>query len=343
MDASPIVGYGAIEKGNSLEPIRYTLPDLGKHDVQISITHCGVCYTDIQGIDDYYGIVSYPFVPGHEIVGHVSALGAEVDQLKVGDRVGVGWQGRSCMQCEWCLQGEEHLCRDIANCATWDPYGGFSSPVVVDGRFAYPLPDSMRAEHAAGLMCAGLSVFAPLKLYAPSGKIGVIGVGGLGHLAIQFANAMGCQVTAISSSPAKEEEARKFGADDFIDGAHLEPVWGSFDLIMYTSHGPADWTSLLFCLKNKGRLVVIGFSDDPVTFEPLELVAHQLSITGSLVGSRATMREMLAFAQEHRIKPKVQLMPMSQVNEAIRMLKESKARYRIVLVNDFANAQDLVR
>jgi uncharacterized zinc-type alcohol dehydrogenase-like protein len=195
----------------------------------------------------------------------------------------------------------------------------------------------MHSGHAAVLMCAGISVYAPLKLYASGGdrKVGVIGVGGLGHLAIQFAQAMGCQVTAISSSPGKKEEARKFGANDFIhieDDTRLRQVWGNFDLLIYTSHGGTDWTSLLNCLKTKGRLVVVGFSDDPVTFEPLELVVNQLSITGSLIGSRTTMREMLSFAQDHGIIPEVQLMPMSQVNEAIQILKENKARYRIVLV-----------
>jgi uncharacterized zinc-type alcohol dehydrogenase-like protein len=343
MAPSTIVGYAASEPGKLLEPFNYEPPSLGEHDVRISITHCGVCYTDIQGIEDYYGIATFPFVPGHEIVGNVSAVGTEVDDLSEGDRVGVGWQGRSCMKCEWCLQGEEHLCQDIANCATWNPYGGFSSSVVVDSRFAYPLPDAMPSEHAAVLMCAGISVYAPLKCYAPSGarKVGVIGVGGLGHLAIQFAHALGCQVTAISSSPAKKEEALKFGADDFIhveDESRMQQVQFSFDLLLYTSHGKADWTSLLNCLKTKGRLVVVGFSDVPMTFEPLELVVHQMSITGSLIGSRATMREMLSFAQSHGIVPEVQLMPMAQVNGAIRKLKENKARYRIVLVRDVDNA-----
>jgi uncharacterized zinc-type alcohol dehydrogenase-like protein len=343
MDASTIVGYAASEAGKSLEPITYQSPSLGEHDVRISITHCGVCYTDIQGIEDYYGITAFPFVPGHEIVGHVSAVGMGVDHLREGDRVGVGWQGRSCMKCEWCLNGEENLCRDIENCATWDPYGGFSSSVVVDGRFAYRLPEGMRSEHAAVLMCAGLSVYAPLRHYVPGGarKVGVIGVGGLGHLAIQFAHALGCQVTAMSSSPAKKEEALRFGADDFVhmqDDAHLRQVWGSFDLLLYTSHGRADWTSLLNCLKTKGRLIVVGFSDDPVTFEPLELVVNQLSITGSLIGSRGTMREMLSFAQNHGIVPEVEIMPMAQVNEAIRRLKENQARYRMVLVRDTDDA-----
>jgi len=343
MAHSTVLGFAARATGQPLEPINYAPPKLGEHDVRVSITHCGVCYTDIQGIEDHYGISTYPFVPGHEIVGTVSALGPAVSGLKEGDRVGIGWQGRSCMQCEWCLRGEEQLCQDIDNCATWKPYGGFSSSVVVDSRFAYPLPTVMSSEVAAVLMCAGISVYTPLRSYAAGGsqKVGIIGVGGLGHLAIQFAHALGCEVTAISSSPGKKEQALKFGADHFIiaeDQARMRQVRFSFDLMLYTSHGKGDWTSLVNSLKTNGRLVIIGFSDGPVTFDPLELVVHQMSITGSFIGNRATMREMLMFAQNHGITPETELMPMAQVNEAIRKVKENKARYRIVLFNDTTGA-----
>ena len=339
MSHSSVLGYAAKAAGQLLEPFTYEPPKLGEHDVQVSITHCGVCYTDIQGIDDHYGIVAYPFVPGHEIVGTVSALGRAVSGLKEGDRVGIGWQGRSCMKCEWCLQGEEQLCQDIDNCGTWKPYGGFSSSVVVDYRFAYLLPAAMSSEVAAVLMCAGISVYTPLRTYAARGsqKVGVIGVGGLGHLAIQFAHALGCEVTAISSSPEKKEQSLKFGADHFIiaeDQASMRQVRLSFDLLLYTSHGKSDWTSLLYSLKSNGRLVIIGFSDVPVAFDPLELVVHQMSITGSFIGNQVAMKEMLSFAQAQGIAPEIELMPMSQANDAIRRVRENKARYRIVLVND---------
>jgi len=343
MSHTTVLGYAAKAVGQPLEPFTYESPKLGENDIRVSITHCGVCYTDIQGIEDHYGISTYPFVPGHEIVGIVSAVGRAVTGLKEGDRVGIGWQGRSCMQCEWCLRGDEQLCVDIDDCATWKPYGGFSSSVVVDGRFAYPLPATMPSKIAAVLMCAGISVYSPLRSYAAGGsqKVGIIGVGGLGHLAIQFAHALGCEVTAISSSPEKRDEALRFGANHFIiaqDQASMRQVRLSFDLLLYTSHGKSDWTSLLYSLKTNGRLVVIGFSDDPVVFDPLELVVHQMSITGSLIGNRATMREMLSFAQNHSIIPEVELMPMTQVNEAIRKVKENQARYRIVLVNDTPGA-----
>ena len=330
-------GYAAMAKGLELEPFNYEPPELDENDVRISVTHCGLCYTDVHAIDDYYEITDYPFVPGHEVVGHVSEMGPAVTGLEVGDRVGVGWQGRSCGRCEWCARGEDHLCKEVVDNGSWTPYGGFSSSIKVDSGFAYPLPDALPSETAAVLLCAGVTVYSPLRSYAdPSQKVGVIGVGGLGHLAIQFAHALGCEVTAISSSPGKEGEARALGADHFIVSGDKDELdrSESHDLFLYTAHADIDWTSLLFNLKNNGRLVMIGFSQVPVKFEPLELVVHQQSITGSFLGSPAMMREMLAFAEEKGIRPKVEVMPMSQVNEAIRRLKEGKVHYRIVLVND---------
>lgn len=337
MSSSKVLGYATKAVGQPLEPFTYKPPKLGKHDVRVSVTHCGLCHTDIQAIDNYYGITEFPFVPGHEIVGYVSAVGRAVSDLKEGDRVGVGWQGRSCMQCEWCLQDEEHLCMDIVASGTWVPYGGFSSSVLADSRFAYPLPDAMPSEMAAVLMCAGIAVYSPLRSYAarPRQKIGIIGVGGLGHLALQFAQALDYEVTAISSSPEKKEQALAFGADHFLvsdDQTSLRQAAFSFDLLICTAHGKFEWEVLLNTLKKNGRLVLIGFPD--LEFNTTDLVAHQLSIIGSFLGNRVNMQEMLSFAQNHGIKPKVELMPMTKVNEAIRKVREGKARYRIVLVND---------
>lgn len=337
MSTPTILGYAAREVGQPLEPFTYEAPKLGEHDVRVSGTHCGLCYTDIQGIDNYYGVVNYPFVPGHEIVGYVSEVGKAPFGLKVGDRVGIGWQGRSCGQCEWCSRGEEQLCLDIVKSGTWVPYGGFSSSVVVDSRFAYLIPDTMPSEVASVLMCAGIAVYSPLRAHAtqPSQKIGIIGVGGLGHLAIQFAHALGYNVTVISTSAVKKEEAIAFGADHFIvsdDRETLEQHEFGFDLLLCTAHGDVHWEPLLEILKKKGTLVLAGFPE--VSLNPTDLVAHQLSITGSFLGNRATMREMLSFAQAHGIKPWIELMPMSKVNEAVERVKQNKARYRIVLVND---------
>ncbi|MFW9847711.1 MAG: NAD(P)-dependent alcohol dehydrogenase [Candidatus Thorarchaeota archaeon] len=332
-----VMGYAANAVGAPLELLTLKTPNLGIHDVRVSVSHCGVCHSDIHAIDDYYGITKYPFVPGHEIVGTISATGSAVSELKEGDRVGIGWQGRSCMKCEWCLQGEEQLCQDIVSSGTWVPYGGFSSSIVVDSRFAYPLPDAMPSEVAAVLVCAGVTVYSPLRSYAGQKmqKIGIIGLGGLGHLAIQFARELDYDVTAISSSSDKKEEAIAFGAHHFMDSNDLDSLQDaefSFDILLCTASAKINWGILLNTLKKNGRFVLIGFPD--VEFNSTDLVAHQLSITGSFLGNRATMREMFSFAQAHSIKPKIELMPMSEVNEAIRKVKENKARYRVVLLND---------
>ena len=338
MATKKITGYAAMASGQKLTPFEYDPPELKEHDVRVEVTHCGLCYTDVQAIDDYYGITKFPFVPGHEIVGRVTELGPAVTEVKKGDRIGIGWQGRSCMKCEWCVRGEEQLCKEVAHNGVWEPHGGFASSISVDSRFAHPIPSDMNSEDAAVLLCAGISVYNPLRSNVTGRpmKIGVVGVGGLGHLAIQFAHALGYEVTAISSSPGKKEEALGFGADHFIlssDREALRRLELSFDMHLYTAHGEVDWTTLSLTVRNNGKIVVVGFSNVPVKFEPLELVVHQQSITGSFIGNRAMMREMLSFAQQQSIRPKLELMPMAKVNEAIQRVKENMARYRIVLVN----------
>jgi uncharacterized zinc-type alcohol dehydrogenase-like protein len=337
MSPSSVKGYAAMALGQPLEPLSYPAPHLGEHDVRVSVSHCGLCFTDIHAIDDYYGITSFPFVPGHEIVGYVEARGSQVSGLKEGDRVGIGWQGRSCTRCAWCAQGEPQLCQDIAEMGTWERHGGFASSVTVDGRFAYPLPPAMAAEVAAVLMCAGISVYTPLRTYATGAgqKVGIIGVGGLGHLAIQFAHALGYEVTALSSSPAKEREAIAFGADHFVvvgDRARMRPIDYAFDLVLCTAHGKLDWMELLMTLRKRGRLVLVGFPD--LSTNSTNVVAHELTITGSFLGNPATMRKMLSFAQAQGVTPRVEQMAMADVNDEIRRLKENRARYRIVLKND---------
>ncbi len=339
MSASLIQGFAARALGSELEPFSYEPPKLRGCDVRVSITHCGVCHTDIQAIDDYYGITKFPFVPGHEVVGYIAEMGRGVTGLEVGNRVGIGWQGRCCGQCTWCRSGEVQLCRDIDKMGAWDPYGGFSSSIVVDSRFAYPLPAGMSSDTAAPLMCAGLTAYAALRPYAgqTTRRVAVAGVGGLGHLAIQFAHALGNEVTAISSSPDKREQAFAYGADSFMlvdDRDAFRQAAFYFDILLCTANSGINWDRLINSVRKNGTLLLVGFPD--LSFNSTDLVAHQLSIRGSFLGSPATLREMLSFAQEHRISPAVELMPMSRVNDALQRVKENKARYRIVLVNDLA-------
>jgi uncharacterized zinc-type alcohol dehydrogenase-like protein len=341
MSKEKIVGYAASAKGQNLTTIEYIPPQLKEDDIRVAITHCGVCHTDIQAIDDYYGITDYPFVPGHEIVGKVIETGEKVEGLEVGDRVGIGWQGRSCGKCEWCLQGETQLCMEIEKTTVMVPYGGFSSSVIADHHFTHKLPKGMPSEFAAVLMCAGLTVYSAIRKYASGAqKVAILGVGGLGHLAIQFAHAFGCEVTAISSSPEKETEALGFGADHFIDSgdnSRMKDTEYSQDLVICTANAGIQWHSLLMALKKRGKLILLGFPD--LHLNSTDLVAHELSILGSLIGNSATMREMLAFTQEHGITPTVEVLPMSQVNQALSRVKANQARYRIVLVNEMESTQ----
>lgn len=331
-------GYAARTKGAVLEPFAYEPRKLKDSEVRVDVTLCGLCATDVQGIEDHYGISTFPFVPGHEIVGRVSEAGPAVRDLEVGDRVGVGWQGRSCMKCEQCLRGDVHLCREIDWCGVWYPYGGFSTSVPVEERFAFRLPEALPDAEAAALMCAGMTVYNALRpmASAPSRKVGIVGVGGLGHLAIQFAHALGCEVTALSSSSSKQEEALGFGADRFVllgDRDGMKKVGTSLDLIVYTGSAQVDWTRLILSLRWKGRLAMAGFAPVPVSFDPLELIARELTIAGSFLARPEITREMIVFAQTHGIRPKVELMPMDRVNEAIQKVRENRARYRIVLEN----------
>jgi len=345
MSRSTFVAYSAQAPGATLEPTTFEAPPLRDDEVRVEVTHCGVCHTDVHGVDGDFGVFAFPMVPGHEIVGRVAELGPAVSGLAVGRQVGIGWQGRCCGRCEWCLAGDEHLCLQIAECGSWTPYGGFGSSVVVDGRFAYPLPADMAPEAAAVLMCAGIAVYAPLRKYTKgaSTRVGVVGIGGLGHLALQFAKALGCDVTALSSSPRKEEEARALGADHFLltsDQRAMEEKEFGFDLLLCTAQSGNDWGNLVMVLTKNGRLVLPAFApiELPLVGGPgsgpiVDFVAHQVSITGSFLGNRAEVSEMLAFAHDHDISPRIELMPMAQVNEAMLRVRRNQARYRVVLVN----------
>jgi len=346
MSCSTFVAYAAQAPGAPLEPTTCETPPLQDDEVRVEVTHCGVCHTDVHGVDGDFGVFGFPMVPGHEIVGRVTELGPAVSGLSIGQQVGIGWQGRCCGRCEWCRAGDEHLCLRIADCGSWTPTGGFGSSVVVDGGFAYPVPADMAPEDAAVLMCAGIAVYAPLRRYAAgsSTRVGVVGIGGLGHLAIQFAAALGCEVTALSSSPGKEEEARALGADHFLlttdQGAMEEKEFG-FDLLLCTGQSGHDWGNLVMILTKNGRLVLPAFApiELPLVGGPgsgpiVDFVAHQVSITGSFLGNRADMSRMLAFAGEHHIRPLIEPMPMAQVNEAMLRVRRNEARYRVVLVNE---------
>jgi uncharacterized zinc-type alcohol dehydrogenase-like protein len=321
------------EKG-ALKPFVYDPEPLGLHDVEIRISHCGICHSDVHLVDGDWGVGRYPMVPGHEIVGTVAAAGPAVRHLATGQRVGVGWQRSACLECEWCLSGQENLCeREVATCV--DQHGGFAERIRVDGRFAFAIPDALASEHAAPLLCGGVTVYAPLARWArPALRVGVVGIGGLGHLALQFARAMGCEVTAISTSPDKQAEARAFGAHRFVATSEpkaLRAAGRSLDLLLSTVFVAQDWKGLLRTLRPNGVLCLVGAPDDPLSLDAGAMLGRQLSVTTSAIGGRPAVRETLAFAARHGIAPKVEERPLAEADAALDVVRKGRARYRVVL------------
>lgn len=316
-----------------LIPYDYPSPPLHPHDVEIQIECCGLCFSDVHLIDNDWNISEYPLVPGHEIIGSVLKTGAEVKTVKVGNRVGVGWQCDACLSCDSCLKGDETSCRSkIRTCV--DRQGGFADRIVVNSEFVYLIPPELDSKSAAPLLCAGITVYSPLRLYqvqAPQ-SVAIIGIGGLGHLALQFAKAFGCEVTAISTSREKEAEAREFGAHQFLLLSDLKPnMPAQFDFILSTVHADLEWTALLQLLKPHGKLCFVGIPPSDLKIPARLLISGNRTICGSGTGSRYLMREMLHFAAQHQIKALVETLPMTRVNEAIDKIKKNKARYRLVL------------
>lgn len=332
-----IHAFAAPSAGKPLESFSYPRPSLGPHDVEIAITHCGLCHSDIHMIDNDWGMSSYPLVPGHEVVGTVRALGSDVVHVAIGQRVGVGWQCGSCMDCRWCVDGQENCCAQMEGiCA--GRHGGFADVVCVDSRFVYEIPDTLASEDASPLLCAGITVFAPLYRLGvcPTSRVGVIGVGGLGHLAIQFAHAFGCHVTAFSTTPAKQSQAEAFGADQFVvstDASAMQKAAGSLDFLLSTVHVALDGETWLGLLGPNGTLCIVGAASGQVQVAPMSLIVGQKSVRGSVIGGRSIMRQMLDFAARHKIRAQVEVVPMTQVNTALDKVKRNKARYRMVLAN----------
>jgi uncharacterized zinc-type alcohol dehydrogenase-like protein len=330
----PVRAYAAKAAGKRLEPYSYDPPALGPHDVEIAVSHCGICHSDIHLIDNDWQISAYPLVPGHEVVGTVTRAGADVKGPAVGERVGVGWQCGCCMACEWCERGDEPSCAENRATCVGHP-GGFGESITADSRFAFPIPESLPSETAAPLLCGGITVYTPLREYArPAHRVGVIGIGGLGHLALQFARAFGCEVTAFSTSADKEAEATEFGAHRFVVSTRsdaMKQVAGHFDILLSTVSADLDWPEWMNLLRQKGRLQIVGASPGNVSIPATTYVMGQKSVGGTVIGTRSSIREMLDFAARHEIRAKSEVMPLDQVNDAIARVRANEARYRMVL------------
>ena len=330
-----VKSYAATAVKGKLEPYSYEPGPLGPDEVEVKVTHCGVCHSDIAMIDNDWGMSEFPLVPGHEAVGTVAAVGANVgDHLKPGARVGVGWQCGSCQHCEWCATGKEHLC--AGNQGTIIRHrGGWAESVRAHWKFVVPIPDGLKSEAAGPLMCAGTTVFTPMAHYGVTAgmKTAVLGVGGLGHLAVQFLAKMGCDVTAISSSHDKDADTKKLGATHFIatkNTDELKKAANTFDFIISTVSADVPWGDYVAALRPQGRLVVCGLPESDIKFPVMPLIPEK-SVSGGSAGSPTDTARMLAFAARTGVAPMVEQFALKDVNAAVERVRSGKVRFRAVL------------
>jgi uncharacterized zinc-type alcohol dehydrogenase-like protein len=326
--------YAAKAAKAKLEPFEYEAGPLGEEDVEVRVTHCGICHSDIALIDFDFPFAKYPLVPGHEVVGTAVAVGSRVSEIKVGQRVGIGWSCGSCGVCEWCRRGEEMFCAK-EQMTIVGRHGGWASSVRAHWKYVLPIPEGMDSAEAAPLLCAGTTVFTPLVHFGVTApmRTAVVGIGGLGHLAVQYLAAFGCEVTAISSTHNKDAEARDFGASHFLatkDANELEKAAGSFDFILSTVSADVNWKAIIGTLRPKGRLAICGIPQSDLKFSVLGILGEK-SVSGARSGSPTDTAQMLEFSARHGIKAKIEQFPMKQVNEAVDRVRSGKARYRAVL------------
>jgi alcohol/geraniol dehydrogenase (NADP+) len=327
--------YAAFKPKEELKAIEYDFGALGKDEVEIDVEYCGICHSDLSMLQNDWGMSQYPLVAGHEVIGKIASVGDAVKKLQVGQRVGLGWNSRSCMTCEWCMSGNHNLCL-TAEATIVGRHGGFADKVRAHHSWVLPLPEGIDPMTAGPLFCGGITVFNPLVQFdiKPTDRVGVIGIGGLGHMALKFLHAWGCDVTAFSTSPDKETEAKQLGANHFInsrDANALKSIEKSFDLILSTVNADLDWNIYIACLRPMGRLHFVGVVPNPVSSHVFPLISGQKSISGSPLGSPATVAKMLDFAARHKIEPIIETFKFDEINEAIERLHSGKARYRLVL------------
>jgi uncharacterized zinc-type alcohol dehydrogenase-like protein len=330
-------GYAATEPKAKLTPYSYNLGEIGPEQVDIKVSYCGICHSDLSMINNDWGMTQYPIVPGHEIIGEVIAIGNAVKNVGVGDKVGLGWMSASCMSCEQCMDGEHHLCSK-SEATIVGRNGGFADKVRGHWSWAIPLPEGIDMSKAGPLLCGGITVFNPIILAGvkPTDRVGVIGIGGLGHMAVKFLKHWGCEVIAFSSNPAKKNSILKMGASQVIDSTspeELESINGKLNFILNTTNVSLDWNSYLTALAPKGKFHTVGAVLEPMEIPAFSLIMGEKSVGGSPIGSPALTKTMLDFCVRHNIYPDVEEFPMAKVNEAIEHLENGKARFRIVLKN----------
>ena len=330
-----INAFAVKEPGGALESFTYELPELGSEEVDIKVHYCGICHSDLSMINNEWGMTQYPFVPGHEIVGEVVEVGEQVKTVSVGDLVGLGWNSASCMHCQQCMEGEHHLCNSV-EATIVGRHGGFADHVRGHWSWTIPLPEGLDMSKAGPLFCGGITVFNPIILAGvqPTDKVGVIGIGGLGHMALKFLNNWGCEVIAFSSNPSKKDQILEMGASRVVnskDPIELESIAGSLNFILNTTNVTLDWDAYLTALAPKGRFHNVGAVLEPMAIPAFSLIGGEKSVAGSPLGSPALTATMLDFCARHDIYPIVEEFPLEKVNDAMAHLETGKARYRIVL------------
>jgi uncharacterized zinc-type alcohol dehydrogenase-like protein len=337
-------GYAATAPDAPLTPYEFTRRELGSHDVQIAITYAGICHSDIHQVRQEWGPSNYPMVPGHEIVGNVVAVGGSATRHKIGDTVGVGVFVNSCRECANCLSGDNQYCLKETvgtyNGFEYDgvtpTYGGYSKMIVTDERYVLRVPNALPITGVAPLLCAGITLYSPLRHWhaGPGKRVGIIGLGGLGHLGVKFAHALGAEVTVFSHSANKEADAKSFGAEHFVlgnDDEQFSKLSKSFDLIISTVSADLDLNRYLDLLSLDSTLAIIGLPGKPMAIQAFSLLDQRRSVSGSMVGGIAEIQEMLDFCAEHEIVSEVEVVSAEQINDAYERTINSDVRYRFVI------------
>ncbi|MFF7069444.1 NAD(P)-dependent alcohol dehydrogenase [Streptomyces pseudovenezuelae] len=338
-----VAAYAAPAAKAPLERTTIERRAVREHDVLIDIKFAGICHSDIHQAREGWGEAIFPMVPGHEIAGIVSEVGSGVTRYKVGDRVGVGCMVDSCGECENCKAGIEQHCVK-GNVPTYNgigkdgepTYGGYSEKVVVDENYVVRIPEGLALDEAAPLLCAGITTYSPLTKWGagPGKKVAVIGLGGLGHMGVKIAHALGAEVTVLSQSLRKKDDGLKLGADHYYatsDPATFKELAGSFDLILSTVSAPLDFGAYLSLLKTGGALVNVGAPEEPIALNLFSLIGGNKTLAGSMIGGIAETQEMLDFCAEHGIGAEIELIAASEINEAYERVVNSDVRYRFVI------------
>ncbi|QCR22021.1 NAD(P)-dependent alcohol dehydrogenase [Pontibacter sp. SGAir0037] len=343
--------YAAFDEETPLAPFNLDRREVGEHDVQIEINYCGVCHSDLHQVKNEWGGTMYPIVPGHEIVGKVTKVGSKVTKFKEGDLAGVGCFVDSCRTCPSCQEGLEQYC-EVHNVGTYNSYeldkktityGGYSSQIVVDENYTLKVPANLDLARTAPLLCAGITTYSPIMQWkiGEGHRVGIVGLGGLGHMAVKIAAAKGANVTVLSTSPGKEQDAKELGAHNFAvtrDPEQLKSLRNSFDFIIDTVSAPHDYNLYLSMLKCDGTMILLGAPSEPSPMAGFSLIPKRRRIAGSMIGGIQETQEMLDFCAEHNIMSDIELISIKEINTAYDRMLQSDVKYRFVI--DMATLND---